>query len=253
MMRITEQVDRRDLLNWYVGVLVVLQIAGLLLVSSALDHDPDPLAAWIQNLQPGVRSLLSPLVVVAIPAIVLTLIVGVIVGVIVDSTLRLAGVGLAGVVITFSMYLLFLAISYGLAVLAVSAVRRGRIAPGTRLPATPTPAAESRWWYWIVAYVLHVGVVLGGGAVAFWFGLPLLPPFGTPASILLLVVGAVIFPLALLAIYLEGRSLQEAGSEWRPPYVLYMIGIAVGTVTYPIGPLVALHYLLLRHRHLGAR
>lgn len=68
---------------------------------------------------------------------------------------------------------------------------------------------------------------------------------------LILTVGAVIFPLALLAIYLEGRSLYETGGEWQPPYGLYIIGIAVGTVAYPIGPLVALHYLLLRRHHLG--
>lgn len=231
-------------MNWYIGVLVVLQVVGLLLVTSALDHDPDPLMAWIQDLPPGVRSLLSPLVVVAIPAIVLTIIVGLVV----FGSLELVGVS----VMFVPVYPLFLVTSYVFAVLAVLAVRRGRVAPGKRLPTTPTPVTESRWWYWIVAYVLHVGVVLGGGAVAFWFGLALLPPFGTPASILVLVVGAVIFPLALLAIYLEGRSLHEAGGEWRPPYVLYMVGIAVGTVVYPIGPIVAIHYLLSRRRRLGA-
>lgn len=244
-MRIIEQIDRRALLNWYVGVLVILQIVGFLLVTSALDHDPDPLAAWIQALPPGVRSLLSPVIVLAIPALVLSIIVGVIIG----STLELVGVSLAGVVITFVMYSLFVAISYGVAVLAVSAVRHGRVAPGTRLPATPV--TESRWWYWIVAYVLHVGVILGGVVSAFWFGFSLLPPFGTPASILIFAVGAVIFPFALLALYLEGRTLHETGGEWQPPYILYMVGIAVGTVAYPIGPLVALHYLLLRRRHLG--
>lgn len=246
-MRIKGLIDRSDLLNWYVGVLVVLQTVGLLLVTSALDHDPDPLAAWIQALPPGVRSLLSPVIVVAIPALVLTIIVGVIIG----STLELAGVSLAGVVVTFVMYSLFLAVSYGVAVLAVAAVRRGRGAPGTRLPATPTPVTESRWWYWIVAYVLHVGVLLGGGTVAYWFGFPLLPPFGTPASILLFAVGAIIFPFALLTVYLEGRGLDETGGEWQPRYTLYMVGIAVGTVAFPIGPLVALHYLLVRRRHLG--
>jgi len=248
-VRVIELIDRRDLLNWYVGVLVVLQIVGFLLVTSALDHDPDPLAAWIQALPPGVRSLLSPMIVLAIPALVLSIIVGVIIG----STLELVGVRLAGEVITFVMYSLFLVISYGVAVLAVSAVRRGRVAPGARLPATPTPVTESRWWYWIVAYVLHVGVILGGVVSAFWFGVPLLPPFGTPTSILIFAVGAVIFPFTLLALYLEGRSLHETGNEWQPPYILYMVGIAVGTVAYPIGPLVALHYLLLRHRHLGTR
>ena len=243
VVRIRERIDRQDLVNWYVFVLVVLQVVGLLLVTSALDHDPDLLIAWIQDLPPGVRSLLSPLVVVAIPAIVVTIIAGLVV---------FGGLELAGVSVAFTpVYPIFLVTSYSIAVLAVAAVRRGRVAPGTRLPATPTPVTESRWWYWVVAYVLHVGVVLGGGAVAFWFGLPLLPPFGTLASILFLAVGAVIFPLALLAIYLEGRSLHEAGGEWRPPYVLYMIGIAVGTVAYPIGPLVALQYLLSRHRHLG--
>lgn len=231
-------------MNWYVGVLVVLQVVGLLLVTSALDHDPDPLMAWIQGLPPGVRSLLSPLVVVAIPAIVLTIIVGLVV----FGSLELVGVS----VMFVPVYPLFLVTSYVFAVLAVVAVRRGRVAPGKRLPTTPTPVTESRWWYWIVAYVLHVGVVLGGGAVAVWFGLVLLPPFGTPASILVLVVGAVIFPLALLSIYLEGRSLHEAGGEWRPPYVLYMVGIAVGTVVYPIGPIVAIHYLLSRRRRLEA-
>lgn len=141
--------------------------------------------------------------------------------------------------------------AYAIAVLAVSAVRRDRVAPGKRLSATPTPVTESRWWYWLVAYVLHVGVVLGGGTVAFWFGLELLPTFGTPASLLVFAVGAAVFPFALLAVYLEGRSLHEAGGEWRPPYVLYMVGIAVGTIVYPVGPLVALHYLLLRRRRLG--
>lgn len=239
------QVNRRDLVNWYVGVLVILQVVALLLVTSALDHDPDPLMAWIQDLPPGVRSLLSPLVIVAIPAMIVTMIVGLVV---------FGSLELVGVSVPFTpVYPLFLVTSYSIAVLAVSAVRRGQIASGTRLPAAPIPVTESRWWYWVVAYVLHIGVVLGGGAVAFWFGFPLLPPFGTPASILLVVVGAVIFPLALLAIYLEGRSLHEAGGEWRPPYVLYMLGIAVGTVVYPIGPLLALHYLLLRRHHLRAR
>lgn len=89
-MPIRERVDTRDLMNWYVGVLIILQVAGLLLVTSALDHDPDPLMAWIQELPPGVRSLLSPVVIVAIPAIIMTIIVGLII----FGSLALVGVSL---------------------------------------------------------------------------------------------------------------------------------------------------------------
>jgi hypothetical protein len=46
--------------------------------------------------------------------------------------------------------------------------------------------------------------------------------------------------------------LHEAGGEWRSSDVLYMVGIAVGTVVYPIGPIVAIHYLLSRRRRLEA-
>lgn len=114
-----ERLDRGELVNWYVGVLVVLQLVGLLLIQSALDHDPGPLMAWIQGLPPGVRSLLSPLIVVAIPAILSAVLVGVVV---------FGGLELVGVNVPFiGTYPLFLGIAYTLAVLGVSAVRHGRI------------------------------------------------------------------------------------------------------------------------------
>lgn len=236
---------RETILNRYVGVLVVLQVVGAVLVMSALDHDPDPLAAWIQELPPGVRSLLSPLIVVAIPAMVLT----VLAGLVVFAGLESIEANTAFV----PTYGFFVVNAYVVAIIAVTVLRRGRVAPGEGLPATPTPVTDSRWWYWIAAYVVYVGIVLGGGTLAFWFGLALLPAFGTPWSALLVAVGAVVFVLAVVAVYFEGRGLRATDAEWQPAYRLYMVGIALGTLLYPLGPLVALHYLHRRRRRLGVR
>lgn len=235
-------VARRDLVHPFVPVMVVAQVAGLLLAQAALDHDPGMLMAWIQGLPPGVRTLFSPLIVVALPALVVTLVVGVVV---------FGGLELTGIVIPVDpTYPLFVASAYGVAVLFVAGVRRLRRPPATRVPAVANPYS-SRLWYWVAAYVAYVGPLLGSRLLALLFGFPLFVPVGSTASVVLFGGGAVVSVLAVVAVYVDGVRLGRADSAWQPPPLLYASGIALGTIAYPIGPLVGLHYLLSRHRFLG--
>lgn len=118
-------IDRR------VIVLFVLQVAGWLLAVSALEHDPGPLVRWIQALPPAVRSVLSPLIVLAIPSIVLTVVVG---------TLLIAAFaaffGITGFqpwpIDPVLRYPVFLVSAYLVAVLAVRTVESYRTGPDGR-------------------------------------------------------------------------------------------------------------------------
>lgn len=126
------KVIRTDLLiNRRVIVLFVLEVAGWLLAVSALEHDPGPLVRWIQALPPAVRSVLAPLIVLAIPSIVLTIVVGTLLMVAFATFFGITGFQ-PWPIEPVLRYPVFLVSAYLVAVLAVRAVERYRTEPDGR-------------------------------------------------------------------------------------------------------------------------
>lgn len=230
-----------DLVNRYVILLFAVQVIGWVVLGAAFDHDPSPFISWVQELPSGVKQALTPFVILAIPAILLNVVIGV--------SLELLAVRVPAPVPSMTFFIN----AYLLAVVGAWGITRHRtIVPEERVLVAPTAVESSRWWYWIAAYVLYVGVVFSATTLATFEGL--LPPvrFRSVMGGLFVLVGIGVFVLAVAAVYVDGRSLHRADSPWRPAYSWYLLGILVGTVVYPVGPLVAAYYLYQRHRHLGS-
>lgn len=104
----------------------------------------------------------------------------------------------------------------------------------------PLDIVGSRWWYWIVAYlvvsVLFVPIVI---IAALAFVTPAVvvgpgePTVGVPLQVLVLVFTLLIFGFAILslavfvmlpvALYMDARQVARANIDWEPDPVLYAI------------------------------
>lgn len=131
----------------------------------------------------------------------------------------------------------------------------------------PLDAVNSRWWYWIGAYlvtsVLFVPVVIlavltfvtpvvvgrgdpGGASIRVFFLLFLLLIFG------FVVLAFAVFVMLPVGLYMDARQVARAGLEWEPDPVIYgVLGLLQFFVTPIIGFFVALYYLYQRHKHVG--
>lgn len=138
-------------------------------------------------------------------------------------------------------------------------------------PYPPLDAVDSRWWYWIAAYVvvslLFVPfVIVAGIAVAapvFVVGPDTGYLIGGPVALVLGLVAAVlVFGFALLALsvflllpvalYVDARHVARADLDWKPDPVLYgVLGLLQLLVTPLVGFFVAVYYLYRRHEHVG--
>lgn len=134
----------------------------------------------------------------------------------------------------------------------------------------PLDAVDSRWWYWIAAYVatslLFVPFVVLAGVA---FLSPVLvagpgsgPVIGAPVAFVFLLVALLLLGFGILAfvvfvglpiaLYMDARRVGRADLDWRPdPFVYGGLGLLQFVVTPVVGFLVALYYLYQRHKHVG--
>jgi hypothetical protein len=71
-----------NFLNRYVILLFVIQVMGYIIVIALFDHSPTPLVGWIQALPDPVRIVLLPVGFFALPAVVLSLVIGAVLSVV---------------------------------------------------------------------------------------------------------------------------------------------------------------------------
>ena len=182
-----------DFVNRYVILLFAVQVIGWVVLGAAFDHDPSPFISWVQELPSGIKQALTPFVILAIPAILLNVIIGV--------SLELLAVRVPAPVPSMTFFIN----AYLLAVVGAWGITRHRtIVPEERVLVAPTAVESSRWWYWIAAYVLYVGVVFSATTLATFAGL--LPPvrFRSVMGGLFVLVGIGVFVLAVAAVYVDG-------------------------------------------------
>lgn len=134
----------------------------------------------------------------------------------------------------------------------------------------PLDAVDSRWWYWIVAYLvatvlfvpLVVLAVLAVVAPVFIAGPGTGSTIGAPLGLLFVLFALIAFGVAVLALvvavmlpvalYLDARQVARAAVDWNPDPVVYgVLGLLQFLVTPLVGFLVALYYLYRRHEHVG--
>lgn len=146
--------------------------------------------------------------------------------------------------------------------------RTERAAPGQAHP--PLDAVDSRWWYWIVAYLvatvlfvpLVVVAVLAVTAPLLLGGPGTEPVIGAPLGLFVVLFALLTFGIAVLAfvvavmlpvaLYLDARQVARATVDWDPDPVVYgVLGLLQFVVTPVVGFVVALYYLYRRHEHVG--
>lgn len=133
----------------------------------------------------------------------------------------------------------------------------------------PLDAADSRWWYWIVAYlvtsILFVPFVVVA-VLAFLAPVVVVGPGGGPTvgapRVLFLLFTLLVFGFAVLAfgvfvmlpvaLYMDARQVARADLDWEPDPLLYGgLGLLQFFVTPVVGLVVALYYLYRRHEEVG--
>jgi hypothetical protein len=132
----------------------------------------------------------------------------------------------------------------------------------------PAASVDSRWWYWIAAVPAYFLVTLIGGVFAtvlvVFAGVLDILGLGGLASLSTFVVfggfaalfGLVGLAVAVgfpLAVYVDARSIEEAGGEWRPDPVLWGLSavVAVLVTNFVLSVPLALYYLYRRHEAIG--
>ena len=70
------QFGRDEFANRYVAALFGVQVAGWIVLVATVDHSPTSLIGWVQALPGSVRLALLPVAILALPAVVLSLVIG---------------------------------------------------------------------------------------------------------------------------------------------------------------------------------
>lgn len=131
-------------------------------------------------------------------------------------------------------------------------------------------AVDSRWWYWIAAYLVVAVLFVPFVAVAaFAFLVPTIvvgpgsgPAVGAPIAVAALLFAFLVFVFVVaafvvsvllpVALYMDARRVAQADLDWEPDPVVYgALGLLQFVVTPLVGLVVALYYLYQRHEHVG--
>lgn len=134
----------------------------------------------------------------------------------------------------------------------------------------PLDAVDSRWWYWIAAYVVSAvlfvpfvviaavaiivpGIAVGGGQETAFAG-----PFVVLVLLFVLLLFAAVlvvfavFAVLPIALYMDARQVDKANLRWQPDPIVYgLLGLAQFVVTPLVGFVVAVYYLFRRHEAVG--
>lgn len=128
----------------------------------------------------------------------------------------------------------------------------------------PLDAVDSRWWYWIAAYVgssvLPIVILVGAFVVSGIVGISVqetafagpIVVLGLLFLVLLIAVALVVSAMLPVALYVDARQVGEADLEWQPDPVLYgLLGLLQFIATPLVGFVVAAYYLFRRHEAVG--
>lgn len=134
----------------------------------------------------------------------------------------------------------------------------------------PLDAVNSRWWYWIAAYLVATVVFIPLLVIAMLsFMVPVMvvgpgqgPGMSMPIRLFMLlfmllvfgvlVLSFVVFVMLPVALYMDARQVSRAEIDWEPDPVLYgVLGLLQFIVTPIVGIVVALYYLYKRHEEVG--